>query len=258
MATTNNLPTRQQLEEIDALLKRMLSLPPLATETRDDPTSVTPTPTMPAPSMDTPVPETRIQSWRVEWPQQPQQPAATPTPMVTPPAPQPPTTPTPTLAAWGSPVNPTQQPAPILPHTPRFSVYAPPVNPGPEVPYASPPFSPAYPPGYAPNDYPKTAIPATLPGPAIITPQPPAKAVIVDSPHPLLYPLIILNWCFDVLTYLVPFGSWWRTIGKTILGRMGVLMLLVAAGWAAGEWYGIDWPKPDLAKLNLSRFGWAK
>jgi hypothetical protein len=62
---------------------------------------------------------------------------------------------------------------------------------------------------------------------------------------------LVLNGLFDVLTYLLgPLGSWLRGSGRTALGWLGILALLAAAAWAAGEWYGIDWPKPD-----LSRFG---
>ncbi len=217
MSTTNTLPTRQQLEEIDALLKRMLALPPLAAESRDDPAAVAPVPAG----------ESRIQSWRVEWPAPPAD--ASPPPPAT-------------VAAWGSPVTP-----PAAHAAPRFNVYTPPVTP-PAAAYYSPPFSPAYPPGYAPQAY--------LPTP--VTPQPTAKMVTAPGRSPLLFPAVALNWVYDVLTYLLPLGSWWRTGGRKWLGRAGALMVLAAAGWAAGEWQGVEWPKPDLSKINTSRFGWAK
>lgn len=223
MSTTSNLPTRQQLEEIDALLKRMLSLPPLAAESRDDPAAVTPVP----PAADG---EARIQSWRVEWPAQP---AAAP--------------PAATVAAWGSPVTPAAPAA-----APRLNVYAPPVTPPPaQAPYASPPFSPAYPPGYEPRAYPQTPVPAA-------TAQPAAKVAAPEGRSPVLFPVVALNGVYDVLTYLLPMGSWWRTGGRTWLGRAGLLMLLAAGGWAAGEWQGVEWPKPDVSKIDVSRFGWAK
>ena len=84
MSTTNNLPTRQQLEEIDALLKRMLSLPPLAGEAAE-PLTPTPAPT----ETPTAYAEPRIQSWRVEWPA-PAAPASTPAPAPAPSRRQPP------------------------------------------------------------------------------------------------------------------------------------------------------------------------
>ena len=30
-------------------------------------------------------------------------------------------------------------------------------------------------------------------------------------------------------------------------------MLVAAAGWAFGEWYGYDWPKPDLSRFGIGR-----
>ncbi len=104
-----------------------------------------------------------------------------------------------------------------------------------------------------------------LPGPSLITPQPEAKPAEAERSSPLLFPLVALNWVYDILTYLLPMGSWWRTGGRTWLGRAGVLMILASIGWGVGEWYGIDWPKPDLSKINksslsslISRFEWAK
>ena len=247
MSTTNNLPTRQQLEEIDALLKRMLSLPPLAGEAAE-PLTPTPAPT----ETPTAYAEPRIQSWRVEWPA-PAAPASTPSPG---PAPVPGPAAA-TVAAWGSPVTPMPTPP-----AHRFQVYTPPVSaPAAETqhrPYVSPPFSPAYPPGYAPQDYPQTPVPAALPGPSVITQQPPARATLAPGRSPWLFPLVALNWVYDILTYLMPMGSWLRTGGRVWMGRAAILMFLVSAGWAGGEWYGVEWPKPDLSRINLSRFEWAK
>lgn len=269
MSTTNNLPTRQQLEEIDALLKRMLSLPPLASESRDE---VEP---MPVSAGETPITpsayaEPRIQSWRVEWPI-PASPGSTAMPPVTP-IPPPsaasasvsapmPTPPPATVAAWGSPVTPTMQTA--APSPSRFNVYAPPVAPVAESveqhrPYVSPPFSPAYPPGYAPQAYPTTPIPAVVPAPKPVTQKQQDQVVVVEGRSAWLFPIIALNWVYDILTYLLPMGSWWRSSGRVWMGRASVLMFLTAFGWAAGEWQGVEWPKADMSRINLSRFGWAK
>ena len=267
MSTTNNLPTRQQLEEIDALLKRMLSLPPLANESRDEVVQ----PPAPVSSGETPVApaayaEPRIQSWRVEWPT-PASPVSTAMPPVAPaPAPSPVSAPMPTpapatVAAWGSPVTPS---APVTHATPsRFNVYAPPVTPAAETvehprPYVSPPFSPAYPPGYAPQAYPTTPIPAVTPAPKPVAQKQQDQVVVVEGRSAWLFPIVALNWVYDILTYLLPMGSWWRSSGRVWMGRAAVLMFLTAAGWAAGEWQGVDWPKADMSRINLSRFGWAK
>lgn len=275
MSTTNNLPTRQQLEEIDALLKRMLSLPPLTGDLRDDPAPMAPTPVETSPVTPTTYTEPRIQSWRVEWPM-PSQPAASSMPPVTPIPAQAPTpahiatpastitpiqspssaaTPSANVAAWGSPV--TQSPA-----TPRFAVYTPPVasptaQPVEQTkPYVSPPFSPAYPPGYAPQAYPTTPVPSA--SPVATPPSINDHVTVVPARSAWLFPFVALNWIYDILTYLLPMGSWWRTSGRVWMGRVSILMFLTAAAWAAGEWQGIEWPKADLSRINLSRFGWAK
>jgi hypothetical protein len=67
----SQLPTRQQLDEIDSLLRRMLTLPPLAGDVAEAP----PVPTYPStirevPPAQHPAPgEPVVQAWRVEWPQ---------------------------------------------------------------------------------------------------------------------------------------------------------------------------------------------
>jgi hypothetical protein len=89
--TTPNsqLPTRQQLDEIDALLRRMLTLPPLTGDAAPPPpTSFPATPPVSEAIVreTTPPQDAAVRSWRVEWPQQQ---AASPPPSV---------------VAWGSPV----------------------------------------------------------------------------------------------------------------------------------------------------------
>src|SRR5689334_22727433 len=90
-ATT--LPTRQQLDEIDALLRRMLGLPALPGE-RADPAPAPPGPaiTYPAPTVrEVPPPrdprpgEPVVREWRAEW---------SPAPVAA----------GPSVVAWGSPV----------------------------------------------------------------------------------------------------------------------------------------------------------
>ena len=198
------LPTRQQLDEIDLLLKRMLALPPLATAA-DEPVPDLAVPTPPAPAIaGDPV----VQAWRMEWGQAP------PTSVVT----------------WGAAVVPTQ-PAP----EPRYAFYAAPAP-------AAPPAPPLYPVGY--------------------TPAPPLPVAARSSPAvaPVLWPLVAVNAIFDVPTYLFgSLGAWVRGPMRTLLGRTGVLMILGAAGWAVGEWYGYDWPRPEwLDRIDWSRLEWPK
>ncbi|HVK11855.1 MAG TPA: hypothetical protein VM597_23990 [Gemmataceae bacterium] len=129
MATTtagSNLPTRQQLDEIDTLLRRMLSLPALGSDPEPAPPAAStygPTireiPPATPPSPGDPV----VHSWRVEWPH------------AAPPAPVPEATPT--VAAWGSPattpyaravpVNPVPAPGVTFVEQPPPSRLAPPV-----------------------------------------------------------------------------------------------------------------------------------
>jgi hypothetical protein len=234
--TPAHLPTRQQLDEIDALLRRMLTLPPLAGEAGADSTIPPPASvaapvavSYPAPTIRE-IPPTRppaagdpvVQEWRAGWPQ--------------PPVPQ-----AGSVAAWGSPV-PLATPA--------------------EVPYHPEP-SPV--PFYHPSAYfvpppPTTSQPATNTGAGSPRASPVAALAAAGPPpvSPALWPLIALNVTFNVLTYLLgPLGTWLRGSGRTAMGRLGIGMILAAGVWAAGEWYGYDWPKIDVsaiqAKLRLPR-----
>jgi hypothetical protein len=117
MATTTagtQLPTRQQLDEIDTLLRRMLSLPALGT----DPEPAPPPPTAYGPASIREIPpavppapgDPVVHSWRVEWPQ-----AA---------APQAP----PPVVAWGSPVT---NPVPLATPVPPYALTMPAAQPAP-------------------------------------------------------------------------------------------------------------------------------
>jgi hypothetical protein len=206
---STSLPTRQQLDEIDALLQRMLSLPGLPGEAPEPPSA--PAVTYPAPAVrEVPPPrdpapgEPVVREWRVEW----SAPSAPPAPSV---------------VAWGAPV-----PAAAADQPPRF-------DPAPAPVYAQP----------VPAELPFAAPVPNVPG------QPPASSLKPPVALPVRV-LMLVNGTFNLLTYLLgPPGTWLRGPGRNALGWCGFLMLLAAAGWAAGEWYGIDWPKPD-----LSRFGW--
>jgi hypothetical protein len=199
------LPTRQQLDEIDALLRRMLALPPLAGEAAAAPAAAQnpgPTPAIREvpPARPAAPGEPVVQAWRVEWPAV--APAAA------------------SLVSWGTPVVP-----------PAAEIGAP----------VAPPFAPT----------PVVSAPAVVSQPAAI-PQP-------ESTVPAaLWPLILLNGLFDILSYVLgPLGTWLRGPGRTVLGLLGIGMILAAGVWAAGEWYGYEWPRGDLSQL-AARLGLAR
>lgn len=217
MATpATHLPTRQQLDEIDALLQRMLSLPaPAGDRAEEPPTSVTfpapvvrevPPPQPPAPG------DPAVHAWRVEWMQQP--PAPAPHPAAPPP-----------VTAWGAPVTPPAYP-----------------------PWAEPPFATPVP-SAGPAPY---AAPVPMPGAPLCPPPVPPRARPPQSPAVQL--LGLLNGVFDLPTYLLgPLGGWLRGPGRAAVGWLGLGMLLAAAAWAVGDWYGYDWPRPALARLGVGR-----
>ncbi len=210
----SSLPTRQQLDEIDALLRRMLTLPPLPGEpTEPPPETSAPAISYPAPSVrEVPPPhdprpgEPVVREWRAQWP-------ATPAPQ-------------PSVVAWGS-------PAPLGP-----------------------------PPALGPDPVPMAApvAAAHLPfavelagGPGFVPGQPPPSTAQPPAALPVQF-LVLLNGTFNLLTYLLgPLGTWLRGSGRTALGWCGILMIVAAAAWAAGEWAGYEWPAVD-----LSRFGGPK
>ncbi|HJZ92860.1 MAG TPA: hypothetical protein VKE40_18445 [Gemmataceae bacterium] len=199
------LPTRQQLDEIDALLRRMLALPPLAGETAEKPGAAQAPALTPAirevPAARPAAPgEPVVQAWRVEWPAT--APAAA------------------SVVSWGTPVVP-----------PAAETSAP----------VAPPSAPT----------PAALTPAVLRQPTAV-PQP-ASAVPAA-----LWPLILLNGLFDILSYLLgPLGTWLRGPGRTVLGLLGIGMLLAAGVWTAGEWYGYEWPRDILSQL-AGRLGLAR
>jgi hypothetical protein len=221
MATpTTSLPTRQQLDEIDALLKRMLSLPALPGEPADPAPAPEPPP---APAMTYPAPAIRevappappqagdpvVREWRVEW--------------SPPPAPQPPP-----VVAWGAPVAPAAMAA--LP--PRFD---------PNPPYLPPTYPTATP---ATDQLPFAMPVGYVPG------QPPPSSAKPPTSLPMQL-VVLLNQVFNILTYLLgPLGTWLRGTGRNTLGWCGIMMLIAAGAWAAAEWQGFDW-----SRIELSRFG---
>jgi hypothetical protein len=213
------LPTRQQLDEIDALLRRMLTLPSMDAESTPPPTVFAPSSTpivreMPPPH--SPVPgDPPVHAWRVEWPKAPE--------------PQPPASPS--VAAWGSPV-----PNPPVDSTPW--AFNPAVT-------QQPPFATLA----VAEGRPVTSLaPSIFPSPPLATAVRPASTSVVIGL------LVLLNGTFNVMSYLLgPLGTWLRGQGRTYMGWAGVAMTLAAIGWAAGNWFGYDWPKVDLSRFGLNR-----
>ena len=89
----------------------------------------------------------------------------------------------------------------------------------------------------------------------IATTVPPNSVPPATSQKPtslIVWFLIVLNGTFNILTHLLgPLGTWLRGSGRKSLGWLGILMVLGAAAWALGNWYGYDWPKVPLDRLRI-------
>ena len=221
---TGQLPTRQQLDEIDALLRRMLSLPSMTSEPVE-PASPSSNPTVPTPTIREdsppqlpPAGDALLRSWRVEWPQS------------NPPVGQPPS-----VVAWGTPVSAPIQHTPWVP--PATATPAPPANSVPQVPFAM---------AVPMNDVSSLPIAKTVP-PIYVPPATNQKPTSM-----FVWFLIVINGAFNLLTHLLgPLGTWLRGSGRISLGWLGILMVLGAATWALGNWYGYDWPKVPLDRIRI-------
>jgi hypothetical protein len=227
--STAQKQTRQQLDELDALLQRMLSAPMSSSEPsaatigeRIKADSFAPLPPnlpvtsgKPMPASPPGPPVQTVQSWRVEMPAPANPPLAMPVessngtissrlpdPRVFAPAPYP------YSMVYGQP----------LPSEPQL-VAAPATS-------AIEAFSPA-----ASGN----ALPLWQQAPQTI-----------DEPLPfMLWPIYLFNRSFDIVTYLLgPLGSWLRKpAGRHTLGWLGILMILGAIGWGVADWYGLDWTR---------------
>lgn len=222
--------TRQQLEELDSLLQRMLSLPvnpatasaPVPAATPEAFAPSPPTQTLPARSAAS---DATVQSWRVQNPMQeptilpfsnPQPPLATPVEPL----------PEPRFFATSAAAPAPAMAASPLPYTMVF---------GPQTTAAGMPAANVLPPMYAPG--------MGIPAPQWEAPK---TAALDRPPLPMsLWPIYLINRIFDLLTLpLGPLGSWLRqSSGRNVMGWMGVLMILAAIGWAVADWYGLDWTR---------------
>jgi hypothetical protein len=215
-APSPNDLTRQQLDELDTLLQRMLSLPLNPAD------GGTPTP---APAT----------SWRVD----PPAPAAAPAPHIAAP-PLPPDPPMARAPVVAEPIRP-PRPAPMPPPNPPATTGA--FNPAP------PPRAPA-PPAAVPE--PRFEPPSPFEEMAPVRPEPAAVREEESSPVPVaLWPLVALNWTVDLLLGLLgPPGRFLRSgIGKYLLGLAGLALLIYTAAHVADEkgWltppFPVPWPR---------------
>jgi hypothetical protein len=220
-----NSQTRHQLDELDALLQRMLALPLAGREEGNAPQPVVdaaiplpPTRTnfadpivRPMPPTQAPEPgEPAVQGWRVEFPRAPETPPAEAAD---------------NLASHLEP----NAPAAATPALPAPMIFGQPSAGGP-----TPGDLTARPAAFE-RSFSPPAIPAASLSSRSAAAQPPVPA--------LLWPVLALNWVFDSIVCLFgPLGRWLTYPHvRNAMGWLGVLMTLSAIGWAVGEWYGFDW-----------------
>jgi hypothetical protein len=218
-----NQQTKQQLEELESLLQRMLTSPtngqepPLAMPAMPAPSISPSPPSLPSASQSVIGGEPTLQVWRVQ------------TPMSEPGA-----------GTFTEQQPPLATPVDPIPPEPRFFA-------GSRSPTAAnaPPSPFPYQMVFGPQT--ASAAPAihAVPVAGIPVPQWEASKSSADlGPLPVaLWPVYVLNKAFDLLTFpLGPLGSWLRQPGgRNTLGWLGLLMILGAIGWAVADWYGMDW-----------------
>jgi hypothetical protein len=244
--------TRQQLDELDDLLQRMLTLPVSGATAAPNPDPAeTPLPEMPAlPSG----------SWRADAPTLAKspylvEPSQRPAPELAPAAvPEP--DPEPELPAWG--------PDPLARYgaTPAARLFAPP-TPDTGVPPPPGPVrgvdAPALPMGFrsAPVEEPEVTASLTL-----FTAAPVAEPTVPTAPEPrphsvpvVMWPVFALNWVLElVLKLFGPLGSV-VTFAPTkhLLGLVGLLLLAASATWAARGMGWVAFDVPPLPQLPWQR-----
>lgn len=215
-----NQSMRQQLDELDALLQRMLNLPVNQVDEPADPIAQRARYNTADPSPTPPPPAGRKASMRLL---DGSAPVAPPT---APPASWDP--------HWNINLNP-QQGSSVFSRGPVAA--PPPAPPEPAAPVWRAE-TVAYPqPAAARPPQPTVTPPAPMPAP--VMPLPTAA----DSPSLLLMPLVALNRVFDGLVIQFgPPGEWLCTrAGRTVLGLAGFAMMAGSAAWAAAGWFG--WPR---------------
>lgn len=243
--------TRQQLDELDALLQRMLSLPisqPEPAVAFPPPPPLPDLPPVPTRTSAKSVPADQpAANWRTDTPTAAKIPHLTPAPEPAA-AFHPPAVPFPPAPPRGTP-TPSAPPAPRL-FNPPPEAPAPTVAPGtlrgvdaPALPldFQRAQEAPVYQPIEHEFDIPEVnpfADPPPLPLPPAADPAP----RMVPLP---LWPLFALNWVLElVLGWFGPVGQLLvRPAMKTVLGLAGVLLLLAAGAWAARGMGWVSWPR---------------
>lgn len=223
--------TRQQLDELDSLLQRMLSLPLTA------PAAGAPVPFAPPPMPNiTPAPSAVSGAWRSDGAAQSRMPYLAGDPAMVPLTPA-----MPALAALarGREIPPaTWGPDPLARHTPietpRISTVSTGTLRGVD--------APALPAGYR---TPEPLLPM-VPVPIVAPEPPPAMVESHRIPVPL-WPVFGVNWVLEMLLGLLgPVGTVLKHPAmKHLLGWMGVLLVIAAAVWSAkGQgWIALPWPR---------------
>jgi hypothetical protein len=232
-APSPNDLTRQQLDELDALLQRMLSLPLPTTDQGSPAVSKTSASigTLPLPD---PVVPAAVKNWRVD----PATPAPTATPhlLIAPIQAEPPVS-LPRRAP--EPPVPPEPVKPFVPELPRQPTPPPPViveNPLPTpvayLPFAEPELEPEPPRPAPPPVFRKKVVEAEPPVPSRNKPYTPSPYADVS---PLFWPLAAFNRVADgVLGLFGPPGKLLRSgFGKNLLGLAGLGLLLYTAAHVA-------------------------
>jgi hypothetical protein len=232
---------RQQLDELDALLQRMLTLPINQTDDgAGEPTAPAPryagTAPVAADSSPTPVPVVgrRPQMVLLDG-------SAPVTPPQSPPAAWDP--------HWNINLNPQQGSSILGPRSPAAN--------DPRLasqrlqPEAGPPIWRAETVAFAPAESEPTPQPPLSAPPAAslapiqrYAPSIPSTHSPIEEPTPMpLLPLVALNRTFDaVMLCLGPVGQWFCTsTGRNLLGYAGLALLFGSAAWGAAGWFG--WPR---------------
>jgi hypothetical protein len=206
-------PTRQQLEDLQALLDRMLQIPVL--QAGDVPDNVLPARRPKRPSLLVPSPQVDPKhALRTTPPEPPPAPSTLPKPPAEAIVVAPATVPAPSQAAAA-----TSEPE-------RSLVVA-------AVPSAPAQLPPVVQSDSEPVQWSSIALSAP---PARATVRPP-RSDVAPSQSLALLPLRAINWCFDVA--LLPLGAPGRWLGsragRNVLGWTGVVLIVLAAGWGTAE-----------------------
>ncbi|HLW68266.1 MAG TPA: hypothetical protein VKS79_23315 [Gemmataceae bacterium] len=272
MSTATSSPTRKQLDELEDLLQRMLSLPVNPTEPAAAPPPP-PQPMQPATGLypatfsitaDTVPPQTQLPAGSTPPPPPrtvtpPMRPTPTPPPAARPMPPVRRIDPAPGDPTWSVPLPPASSPPPTLVNNwpvgieataqqmrqaPSQRPITPPMTPPVVVP---PPMNPAAM-QQAANPFAGLHI-ESIPAPQPIVQQMLPGGYLAASngprePLPITHwPAAAVDWlCGNILAMLGPPGQWLgQGRGKPIVGWFGWLMLAGAIAWGVVDYMGVSW-----------------